>query len=147
MTKYFFCFIVLIIAGCVYTVQPLPVLSDKFYDIQQRTFNKSCVSACHDGDIGNIVPPKALLSLQADSAYNQLLFNHKIQSDIVAEQFKGLVVPGDPDASYLVYKLKLKTSSILYGDPMPSRKESIPQNEIDAIVSWIKRGAPRDTMN
>ncbi len=146
MSKWVCSVIFLLVAGCTYNVQPLQPLSDKFYDIQQRTLNKSCAySGCHYGDYSDINFPKAYLALQPDSAYNQLLYNHKIQDHTVAQQFKALVVPGDPDGSYLVYKLKLSASSSLYGDPMPSRQGALPQNEIDAIVSWIKRGAPCDT--
>ena len=136
--------IVVFIIGCTYSVQPLPPLSDKFYDIQRRTFNNSCIGACHGGNINDA---SALLSLDSGVSYNQLLFDHKIQSDVAASQFKALVVPGDPDGSYLVFKMKLTQLDNTYGSPMPPLTSApLRQNEIDAIISWIKRGAPRDSL-
>lgn len=131
----------LLLEGCGNSTAPLPVLSDKFADIQKQTLDKSCgYSPCHAGQ------PKAeaFLWLDHDSAYNQLLFNHKIQDNQVAKEFRSLVVPFKPDSSYLIFKLTLPAQSNLYGDPMPSRRSKLPQNQIDAIISWIKRGAPND---
>ena len=133
--------IILLFAGCTHDPLPLPVLSDKFSDIQKQTLDKSCAyGGCHDSSD----MPKALLWLAADSSYNQLRFIHVIQSDVAAARFKALVVPYQPDSSYLVYKLTLNASSTDYGDRMPSRLKGLPQNEIDAIIRWIRRGAPND---
>jgi hypothetical protein len=131
-----------LIAGCGGSTAPLPVLSDKFVDIQKQTFEKTCIGGCHSGDQAS-----ALLWLDHDSAYNQLLFNHEIQCNGTA--FKHLVVPGNPDSSFLVYKItKAPTSqsaNLDYGVLMPNNNTGkLPQNQIDAIISWIKRGAPKD---
>jgi hypothetical protein len=134
---------ILFLIGCTYDYVGLPVLSDKFSDIQKQTFNKSCAySGCHDSS----QMPGALLSLVADSAYNQLLYTHPIQNSVGAAKYKALVVPGSPDSSFLVEKLvdPLLSPDSLEGDRMPSRKNVLPQNEIDAIISWIRRGAPND---
>ncbi len=135
--------IILLCVSCTYDYLPSPVLSDKFSDIQKQTFNISCAySGCHDSS----QTAGALLSLVADSAYNQLLYTHPIQNFIGAAQYKALVVPGKPDSSFLVEKL---TDPALNpnnpeGDRMPSRLNALPQNQIDAIISWIRRGAPND---
>jgi hypothetical protein len=50
---------------------------------------------------------------------------------------KGVIVPGDPDKSRLIYALR-------WTDPelsMPPSKK-LPDKEIDTLVEWIKRGAP-----
>lgn len=142
---FFAAVISLVSIECGSSTDPLPVLSDKFSDIQSRTLDRSCAyTDCHIGDYSDSDFPKAFLSLQRDSSYNQLLFNHKIQDDQVAKEFKALVVPFEPDSSYLIFKLRLPGQSNLYGDPMPSRQSSLPSNEIDAIISWIRRGAPND---
>ena len=126
--------------GCGSATDPLPILSDKFSDIQKQTLDKSCGYApCHAAQ-----KAEAFLWLDKDSAYKQLLFNHAIQDNQVAKLYKSLVVPFKPDSSYLVFKLTLGSQSNLYGDHMPSRKSKLPQNEIDAIISWIKRGAAND---
>lgn len=135
---------VLIYSGCVYDY---PVLSDKFSAIQKQTLNKHCLGACHVGDIRDPVSqPLALLSLQADSAYQQLLFNHPVYNQLAIDKhFIALVVPYKPDSSFLVTKITLNAPEPDgFGDPMPSRNEHLPQNQIDAIISWINRGAPND---
>jgi hypothetical protein len=132
------CLPAIIYFSCTYTVEPLP---DKFSDIQKRTLDKYCAySGCHFGDI---TEAQALLSLQSDSSYNQLLGSHDIQNDSALKKFRVLVVPYYPDSSFLVTKITLLATNG-YGDPMPSRQQHLPQNQIDAIISWIKRGAPKD---
>ncbi len=144
VVRSFFVFsIILLFAGCVHDPEPLPVLSDKFSDIQKQTLNNSCAyNGCHDSS----QLPGALLCLVADSAYNQLLYTHQIQNAVGAAKYKALVVPGSPDSSFLVEKLIDPTLSPgnLEGDRMPSRLNALPQNQIDAIISWIRRGAPND---
>ncbi len=130
-------FFLLTYAGCVYDY---PVLSDKFSAIQKQTLSAHCSSSsCHgDGTKG------PFLWLRADSAYNQLLFNHQISNDSARSlNFRVLVVPYKPESSFLVTKLTLDESNG-FGELMPSRHERLPQAQIDAIISWIKRGAPND---
>ncbi|MDP4221015.1 MAG: hypothetical protein Q8916_01080 [Bacteroidota bacterium] len=124
-------------AGCSSPTTPLPVLSDKFSDIQTQTFNKSCAKGgCHDAN-----SQQALLCLTTDSCYSQLM-HHQIQA--IGKKYRALVVPGFPDSSFLVYKLTTNQTTIDYGEAMPQRLNHLPQNQIDAIISWIKRGAPND---
>jgi len=135
-----FVWTVILCSGCTHDPFPLPVLSDKFSDIQNQTLKRSCAyNGCHDSS----VVPKALLCLVADSAYNQLLFTHPIQNVIGAVKYKALVVPGSPDSSFIVEKLTDMALSPdnLEGDRMPSRLKILPQNQIDAIISWIRKGA------
>ncbi len=126
-------------AGCVYNY---PVLSDKFSAIEKQTLSSHCASSsCHgDGTKG------PFLWLKADSAYNQLLFNHEITNDSARSlNYKVLVVPYKPEASFLVTKITLEqTNGNGFGELMPSRHDRLPQDQIDAIISWIKRGAPND---
>src|SRR5579872_3640431 len=141
MRIFFIWSIILLYAGCTYDHLSLPVLSDKFSDIQKQTLTPSCAYAgCHDSS----QMPGALLSLVADSAYNQLLYTHPIQNSVGVMKYRALVVPGYPDSSFLVEKLIDQTLSPdnLEGDRMPSRLNALPQNQIDAIISWIRRGAP-----
>ena len=129
-------------AGCVYNY---PVLSDKFSAIQKQVFNKRCLGACHTGDLSDPSPPKAQLPLQSDSAYSQLLYNHILQDSARVSQYPALVVPFHPESSYLVFKLTLPENNDVDGDYMPNNNTGhLPQEQIDAVISWIKRGAPKD---
>ena len=49
------------------------------------------------------------------------------------------VVPGNPNASFLIQKLE-GTQSL--GDRMPQFGPYLPQSTIDLIRQWIQNGAP-----
>ncbi len=116
------------------TVTPLP---DKFSDIQTRTFDKNCnSSSCHGGTF-----PKALLDLRPDSSYNELLGSFS-QNTAAKSRYPRLVVPGKPDSSFLYIKVKGPRSD--EGAQMPERLSALPAAEIEAIRTWILRGAPND---
>jgi len=116
------------------TVAPLP---DKFSDIQTRVLTPSCAnSSCHGGS-----SPKALLDLTAGNSYNELL-GSKIQNTAAESRYPGLVVPGKPDSSFLYIKVRGPRSD--EGSQMPERLSALPAAEIEAIRSWIQRGAPND---
>ena len=51
------------------------------------------------------------------------------------------VVPGDPARSLLVSKLEHTATC---GDPMPNASTTLPREQLQAIRSWIERGAPND---
>lgn len=114
-----------------------PVLSDKFTDIQARIITPTyAAGGCHSGSF-----PAALLDLTQDSAYKSLL-QRKIQNSVGVEKYKALVVPFEPDSSFMYIKITDPTT--LEGERMPHRESKLAQNEIDAIRSWILRGAPND---
>src|SRR4249920_559906 len=126
----------ILFAGCGGSTDPQPVLPSKFSDIQQQTFNKTCsIGGCHDA-----TAQKSLLCLTGDSCYIQLM-NHQIQAFQGARKFTKLVVPGKPDSSFLLYKLTITQTSVEYGTPMPQGYPSLPQNQINAIRTWIADGA------
>ena len=129
--------LIFIYAGCVYNY---PLLSDKFSAIQKQTLTPRCSSpSCHgDGTKG------PFLWLKPDSSYNQLLYNHPVDNDSAKSlNYKVLVVPYKPDSSFLVTKITLEGKNG-FGELMPQRGHRLPQEQIDAIISWIKRGAPND---
>jgi hypothetical protein len=53
-----------------------------------------------------------------------------------------LVVPGDPDASYLVHKLE--GAAGIVGVRMPLGGPYLTDGQISIIRRWIARGAPND---
>ena len=128
--------------GCGGTTQAPPTLSDKFHDIQTQTFTNSCANGgCHDA-----VTQQAQLCLTKDSCYNQLMYTHQMQNYAATQKYKALIVPFKPDSSFLYEKIV--DASLTIGSPMgermPQRQNPLPQNQIDAIKSWILRGAPND---
>jgi hypothetical protein len=52
---------------------------------------------------------------------------------------KMLVVPGDPDASYLMEKLT--SAKPTYGNRMPDMNSALDAGVIEGIRTWIKNGA------
>lgn len=91
---------------------------------------KRCVS-CHSSD-----EPKAKLVLEAGSGYGQLVGRPSVQ---VPEEM--LVVPGDPDASYLWHKVDF-TAEV--GKGMPRTlfgAKRLPDDEVELFRRWIEEGA------
>jgi len=110
-------------------------VKDNFTSIQQEVFDKGC--SCHQRS-----NPDALLNLSSGSAYNSLV-GRKPENDAAKLRFGALVVPGKPDSSFLMAKITgdLKTPE---GERMPQRRDKLPQDAIDAIKSWIEKGAKND---
>jgi hypothetical protein len=96
----------------------------------QPIFNASCTgSACHDS-----VSPAASLELTAGKAYGELV-------GVPTNQCNGtrtLVIPGDPENSYLLDKIL--GVDMCFGSKMP-KMSSLSPSEIENIVSWICAGA------
>ncbi len=133
----FVCFIAVLFIGCSDDGGTTPQLSDNFSDIQARTFDKTCNrSSCHGGS-----SPKALLDLTAGNSYNELL-GSSIQNTAAKTRYRGLVVPGKPDSSFLYIKIRGPRSD--EGAQMPERLSALPAAEIEAIRSWIEHGAVND---
>lgn len=131
------CSIVVFFIGCSEDGGTVTPLSDKFSDIQARTFDRTCNStSCHGGSF-----PKALLNLTAGVSYSQLLSN-EIQNTAAKSRYPRLVVPGKSDSSFLYIKIRGPRSD--EGAQMPERLSALPAAEIEAIRSWIQRGAPND---
>ncbi len=113
-------------------------LSDKFSDIQERVISKTCaISGCHSQE-----DQKALLSLVDSVSYRNLL-NHKIENEEAVLLYRALVVPGKPDSSFLYQKIAGRPP-VNQGEQMPQRLNPLSQSDINAIKSWILRGAPND---
>lgn len=120
--------------GCTNDTDPSPSMKDNFATIQSEVFDKSCIQ-CHHGGIST----SALLSLQRDSSYRVIT----TKRSEISTRFPRLIVPGQPDSSFLYRKL---TGDILQleGEQMPQRQAKLPEHQIAAIRSWIAKGAPND---
>jgi hypothetical protein len=112
----------LVLVGCE-SVQP-PVLAD----VQTEVFDRSCASSsCHGHGAA-----EGGLDLSKDAAYTSLV-------GVTATTGDTLVVPGDADASYLVWKLEDRPE--ITGDPMPQTGGLLPDDEVALVRAWIDGGA------
>lgn len=105
-------------------------LSASFAAIQANIFTPSCaISGCHTGPA-----PKEDLRLDKDFSYAEIVYQ---PSNKKADAF--LIIPNDPDNSYLIQKLE-GTIGIL-GKRMPLNRTPLPVEEIQVIRDWIIEGA------
>ena len=124
-------FAMLLGAGCEHA-DPLdpnriePTLSS----IQMNIFNLNCAfSGCHGG-----AAPQLGLNLSAGQARATTV---NVQSVENANLFR--IAPGDPDNSYLVWKIEGRPE--ISGAQMPRGRAPLPQDQIDVIRQWITDGA------
>ena len=106
--------------------------------VQQEVFDVGCnVSTCHSAtaQAGDLV-------LEPGTSHEQLVDVPAFQQQAAAE---GLirVVPGDPDASFLITKCAGGTDPI-YGQPMPWGADSLDEDRLELLREWILDGAPAE---
>ena len=95
--------------------------------IQSEIFDTSCTQ-CH----GSFA--RGGLDLRRGIAHSQLVNVSSRQSTVLR------VVPGDPEASYLVHKLDGRAS--IAGSQMPEGGPFLTATELDLVRGWIRAGAP-----
>jgi len=101
-----------------------------FTNVQTKVFNLSCniSRSCHIG-------PSAAGELNLeDPAYQALMRN------AIADPTKQLVVPGDPDHSYIMDKMLNRNVNNLFMPPTGM----IEADRIDLVSRWIAAGAKND---
>lgn len=114
------------------TQQDSAPIDPKLSIIEQQVLHPSCTfSSCHGSD-----SPKDGLSLMG-STYDALV-NHR--STELPDRF--LVLPADPDGSYLLEKLTRDRPSA--GSRMPYASSPLDAKAIAAIRQWIELGAPNN---
>jgi hypothetical protein len=110
--------------------QPAP---PTFTEVHERVLQVSCVFAtCHKGGPS----PAGDLSLERDEAYANLV---DVPSSVVDGEIR--VVPGDPEASYVIDKLTATMPAD--GDPMPP-DAALEADRIELVRAWIEAGAVDD---
>jgi hypothetical protein len=98
--------------------------------IQAQTFTPSCaLSSCHD----DVTRAAGLRLSSAQVSYDALV---DVASTCAARVF---VVPGDPDASYLLHKIGDGPAPC--GALMPATLPSLDPDEVADIRAWIENGA------
>jgi len=109
---------------------PQPTETVTLTQLSAEIFTPRCAfSGCHAGGF-----PAANQSLEAD----------KIASQIIGVASSGKpneirIVPGDPDNSYLLKKLR--GISGIVGSQMPLTGQRLTDDEIARIVQWVQDGA------
>lgn len=99
--------------------------------VQADVFDPSCAfSSCHGSADG-----EGALDLREGKAYASL-----VDVPSIASAGSILVVPGDPDASYLV--AKCTPDAAIVDGRMPSDTEGLDADRLALLRSWIAEGAP-----
>jgi len=126
----------LLIACTTAPVDSGTTLAPTLVNVQSEVFTASCAfSTCHGDGGGN-----AGLSLLDGVSYSELvgiLAEGDLETGAPPEGATR-VVPGDPDASYLVQKLQ--GDSTIVGDPMPS-DAGLDAERLALVRDWIATGA------
>lgn len=103
--------------------------------MQTDIFALSCaISGCHDNRAN---PAGALTMTSVQASYTNLVNRNSTQAT-----GRKLVVPADPDHSYLVDKLTGTHLSVGgSGRQMPQDAAPLSPEELDRVVTWINNGA------
>ena len=95
--------------------------------IQTQIFTPKCVG-CH----GNVVR-QAGLNLASGSSFLSLVNVKSTETSL------ALVIPSDPDESYLLHKLEGRAG--IAGERMPKGGPFLTSDEVKAVSQWIADGA------
>jgi hypothetical protein len=105
-------------------------LRPTYASIQRNVFGAIC-TACH---VGSAAPLG--LALDANSAYDRLVNVQSVQRSALKR-----VLPGNPDSSYVVWKIEGRSG--IAGSRMPLGQSPLSAEQIQAIRDWIAAGAKR----
>ncbi|HKB75091.1 MAG TPA: hypothetical protein VKC58_00755 [Myxococcales bacterium] len=134
-------------ATCRQGTRACPALQPTYSSIDRGLFQVSCGASgskginCHSPEGAGSA---SFLDLSGD-AYARLV-NRTAVNPLGDLKDLLLVKPGDPDASFLVQKLRLTTALDAHlGSGMPADAPgSICASSVDAIAQWIREGAGRN---
>lgn len=102
----------------------------------QPILTASCASAqCHDAN-----QPQQDLNLTAGAAYRALVNVNSTQSTCTSYK---LVLPGQPDQSYLIFKLA-GSGACFTGSRMPKGASALSAAQLQLFRDWIANGAPNN---
>lgn len=124
-------------AGCVAAQGPVPAPTPApatYEMVATRVLSNCTTRSCHGeaGRRGNLV-------LTPERAYEELVDRPAVQA-AAASRGKKRVVPGDPDASFLLQKLAEPAAD--EGARMPLGNPPLSPEDLDLIRRWIAAGAP-----
>jgi hypothetical protein len=102
--------------------------------VQQNIFTQICAAYCHRGASA----PKGL-QLDAVNAYQRIVGMPSVELPALSR-----IKPGDPTNSYLYLKV-ISADPRRVGERMPLNEPPyLPAEKLEALRSWIARGAPHD---
>lgn len=102
-----------------------------FTRIQAEVFTPSCaLSGCHSG-----ASPRQGMDLSSGRSYASIVNVRSVESTRLR------IAPGDPDASYLISKVR--GDATITGSRMPLGG-ALPPDRVNLLVDWVRRGAPND---
>ena len=114
---------------------PPPANTSLFQQVQDTVLTPNC-TGCHAGPT-----PSAGLLLTAGNSYARLV---NMPSGQVPAPGAILVIPGDPQNSYLVQKIEGRAA---VGGRMPLGRAPLPQASIDLVRAWIAAGAQMNSVS
>lgn len=109
--------------------EPGGELTATLSSIQEHVFSAIC-TGCHTGAAAPLG-----LALDPGSSWSNLVNVPSVQEPAVLR-----VAPGDPEGSYLIWKIEGRPT--ISGAQMPRGLPPLGQDQIQAIRSWIQSGAP-----
>lgn len=109
---------------------PVP-LAPTLSSLQQNIFTPICTQ-CHTGAIAPLA-----LALDSGISLQNLVGIASVQMPAMVR-----VSPGDPEASYLVWKIEGRQGVV--GEQMPRGLQPLSPAEISAVREWIQNGAADD---
>ena len=109
--------------------------TNTFARVQSEVFDEHCVE-CHEPSYTppNEVPLAKVPVLEAGESYDNIV---NVASGWV-DSGKTLIVPGDPEASFLVEKI---SGSPSHGKQMPRDKDALDAELVDLVYNWVLEGA------
>lgn len=133
-------FALLLLAGCGTVKSPTEPSTPTgggtaftFTQIQTQIFTPVCAKAgCHAAGSS----PSGLV-LEAGQSYGNLVGRPAAENSSLAR-----VSPGNPDASYII--LKLRGDPNITGERMPLGGPYLSADQIAGIAAWIRAGAPNN---
>lgn len=110
--------------------------STAFKELQDDVFTNKCtLASCHSVDFhaGELI-------LEEGMAYDELFDD--VDNQAAIDEGIEQVVPGDPDASFLLIKVQGGLDP-KYGTVMPQGSSAgLPEDDVALIRRWIEDGAP-----
>jgi hypothetical protein len=111
---------------------PPPDPNATFTRVQALVFTPNCaVAGCHAA-----LGPQQGMSLAASASYADTVGARSTERPDL-----NRIEPGDPDRSYLVKKIR--GDADITGVRMPDGG-SLTADQIQLVIDWVRRGAPRD---
>lgn len=134
-------FVFLLFNGC--KDEPDYIVPNSSYGlIYDRIFTQSCaLSGCHLEADRKRDPVGTHPYMEGESAYGSLV-NATPENLQAANAGLKLVLPGNPDSSFLYQKIIFDSSAFQFGSTMPTGGLSLTANQIEFIRQWILAGAP-----